>query len=378
MLCIMKKILFVYNSRLSYLPPFMSLLDYLIETGKYEITVISAEEEEISTYKAYADKIKIISYYKGRINNGLFDKLRIRLCQTLYFCYRLWKDIRHIPYDILWVIHTNSVIPIRSLLKRRTYIFSDYEWYDSDKLRYNASKFAQQHATVNVVCETNRAWFSKCKFGLKELPVVLPNKMWKRYTSDMLDPQLQNSVKRKKIILYQGIIHKQRPLDSLCEAISLMPDYSLLLLGNESDYSKSLLKKYSNILYHPFVTPPHHLSITKIAHIGIVFYDDNKSLNCAYCAPNKIWEYSMFSIPMLYNDIPGLNNTIGVYKAGEKIKLSDKESIMKAITKIDADYTSYRKSSEEFYNSCNISSIIDAILKKYEERCFSSKDSKTS
>lgn len=350
---------------MSYLPPFLALLDYLNEVGKYEITVIAAEKE-IATYKEYADKIHIINYYNGRANDGIIEKLRIRFCQTLYYNYRLRQDFNKIRYDILWVIHVNSILPARSLFKRKKYIFSDYEWYDHDKHRYKASRFAERHATVNVVCEENRAWLAKCNFNLKELPIVLPNKMWKLFDEDSLDTLLPQQMKEKKIILYQGIIHKERPIDALCEVVSNMPDFCLLIMGHESSYSKDLLKRYSNVHYLPFITPPRHLAITKQAYIGIVVYDGDNSLNCAYCAPNKIWEYSMFEIPMLYNNIPGLKNTIGAYNAGELVSLTDKESVKLAINKISDNYENYKKGSKLFYDSCHIDIIINQIINKYE------------
>lgn len=361
-----KKILFILNSRLSYLPPFLALLDYLIETRMYDITVIAAESEH-DTYKEYADKIHIINYYCGRTNGGLVEKIRIRFCQTLYYYIRLSKDLKIIPYDILWVIHVNSILPVRSLFKRKKFIFSDYEWYDRDICRYKASKFAERHATINVVCEENRAWFAKCNFNLKELPFVLPNKMWKKFNEGTLEIPLLDLVKGKKVVLYQGILSEERPIDHLCDVVSQMPDYCLLLLGQESTYSRELLKRYPNVFYHPFITPPHHLAITKLAYIGIVVYDGNNSLNCAYCAPNKIWEYSMFNIPMLFNNIPGLKNTIGAYNAGESISITDKESIKHAIQKISDNYETYRKGAERFYNSCHIDTIINQIIDKYEK-----------
>lgn len=363
---IKKKILFILNSRLSYLPPFLALLDYLIDTGRFDISVIAAERES-ATYKEYGGRIRIINYYSGRTNDGFIDKFRFRLCQTLYYNYRLRKDLKKISYDILWVIHVNSLLPVRSLFKGKKYIFSDYEWYDHDKHRYKASRYAERHATVNVVCEENRAWLAKCNFNLNELPFVLPNKMWRRYGGETSEALLPDSQKSKKIILYQGILHKERPIDALCEVVSSMPEFCLLLLGEESSYSKELLKRYQNVYFHPFVTPPHHLAITKQAYIGIVVYDGDNSLNCAYCAPNKIWEYSMYDIPMLYNNIPGLNYTIGNYNAGEVISLKDIESIKQAIYKIDNDYDAYKKGSALFYSSCNIGIIIDGILDKFEK-----------
>lgn len=41
-----QKILFLHCGRMSGLPPFLALLDYLVETNLYEITIISAEIDD--------------------------------------------------------------------------------------------------------------------------------------------------------------------------------------------------------------------------------------------------------------------------------------------------------------------------------------------
>ena len=49
----------------------------------------------------------------------------------------------------------------------------------------------------------------------------------------------------------------------------------------------------------------------------VLFFDDDRnSLNRAFCAPNKIYEYSGLRIPAIGNEVPGLVNTIGAAKAG--------------------------------------------------------------
>ena len=63
------------------------------------------------------------------------------------------------------------------------------------------------------------------------------------------------------------------------------------------------------------------MEITSYARIGINFYRPN-CLNKAFCAPNKIYEFSGFGIPIIGNDIPGLKNTIGLNNAGKCVRLN--------------------------------------------------------
>lgn len=67
---------------------------------------------------------------------------------------------------------------------------------------------------------------------------------------------------------------------------------------------------YDKVIHIDSIPAPLHLEITSHATIGVVFYSD-ETLNKAFCAPNKIYEYSGFGIPAIANCIPGLINTIG-------------------------------------------------------------------
>ena len=68
-----------------------------------------------------------------------------------------------------------------------------------------------------------------------------------------------------------------------------------------------------------------------------------------YCAPNKIWEYSGFSIPMLANDVPGLKYTVEMYKAGLCVNTNDENEIRNAILQISSKYDEFSYNAERLY-----------------------------
>ena len=87
-----------------------------------------------------------------------------------------------------------------------------------------------------------------------------------------------------------------------------------------------------------------------------------------YCAPNKIWEYSGFGIPMLANDVPGLKYTVEANNAGICVDMSSVENIKNAIHGIDENYESYSKNSLAFFDSCKVDKIVSNILDKYDKK----------
>ena len=178
----------------------------------------------------------------------------------------------------------------------------------------------------------------------------------------------------KKIILYQGIFnYPERRLDEFCEAINLLPDeYVLVLMGGpENEYRQYLKKKYvsSRIVFIPFLSPPNHLIITKSAYIGILTYFPCKgslvqNLNTLFCAPNKLYEYSFFGVPMISNDIPALDFAFNQYQAGICVRTFEPKEIVEKILYIDKNYTHFKAESLRLYTSVDIERLIIELVEK--------------
>lgn len=83
-----------------------------------------------------------------------------------------------------------------------------------------------------------------------------------------------------------------------------------------------------------------------------------------YCAPNKTFEFSMFGIPMIGNDIPGLRYLFETEKIGTCFDSFEPEMIAKAIEKIEKNYETYKTNALNYYSSCNYKALLTDILEK--------------
>lgn len=359
-----KNILFLYDGRMSRVPPFLALIDYLLTTNLYNIKIISSEyDDEID--KIYVPKgVEIIHYYKQEPRKGIFSRIRNRYKRDYVFSNNLPKDIKNIEYDILWIISEKTAVKISNLLKEKKFILSTYELNDRNPRLIKKMKPIVTAAKVNIACEYNRSQIMRVWFNLDETPVVLPNKPFKHPFIKDLPTSFSHILRDKKIILYQGHISRDRNLDGICKAVSEIPDYKLVLMGDGGEYVDFLKNRYPSIIFIDYIKAPFHLNITSYARIGVVTYD-YYSLNTIYCAPNKIWEYSGFSIPMLANDIPGLKNTVEKNGAGICVDMNNSESIKKAIFSIEKDYNTFSTNAKKMYDTCNIGGIIDNIIDKF-------------
>jgi hypothetical protein len=132
-------------------------------------------------------------------------------------------------------------------------------------------------------------------------------------------------------------------------------------MGKETEYLKKLQAICPSIIHIPFVAPPYHLHVTSHADIGILTYD-HSSLNNIFCAPNKLWEFSNFAIPMIGNDIPGLINTIVTNRMGECIDFQREDKVSETLQSILENYTEYSRNAKSFYTSYNYDLELDRIM----------------
>ena len=288
--------------------------------------------------------------------------------------------------DVLW---TTTDLTVRSLgdtvlkYKHIMQLMELEKWYP----RFKGSKvfkfplaFYAQKAWKVVVPEINRAYIQKTWWNLCQVPYVLPNKPYNMIPGDPLENMESAlnkiSSERRKIVLYLGFIGGDRSLDEFAEALRILGDeYCLYVIGKVGDKSKAdfnnLLKKYDNIEYLGYYPAPKHLLFLKYAYIGLLPYNPSgkhlyiSELNALYCAPNKIFEYSGYGIPMLGTDVPGLSQPFKQYGIGMCCKKLNVESIKIGISKIEENYENMKMNCEKFYDSVNLDSIVESIL--YEE-----------
>lgn len=360
----MKKILFIFNGRLSVLPPFQALIDSLIDNPDYSINVVSSEAEDDIDIIYESKGIHIIHFYYRKFYKNWILKILMRIKRDLVFYFKARKIIRAQDYNVLWIIHEQTAISLYNLLNNRKYILSSYELHDESPWLQRRCESYSKNATINIACEYNRAQIMQVWYKLNKLPFVIPNKPFNHPQSSNIHCKELEGLEGKKIILYQGYFSKERNLDTLCAAISRMNDFHLVLMGWGD--TNELVEKYTNVTYIGYHKAPLHLKYTSNAYIGIVTYRKT-SLNTLYCAPNKIWEYAGFGIPMIGNDLPGLQDTIGKYNAGICIDTDDEDSIAKAIKEIDINYSEFSRNAKAFYESFNHEHIVKQILEQYDK-----------
>lgn len=358
-------------------PPTLSVIQCLNDLG-HSVVVCATKSDDL---KRHFGNIKNVKF--EFVEDSYSTNVNIIRKFTRMFSIRkqLWKiiDANYDEDTVLWVVSEVGVKHLGPKLLKKRYILHMFEllegmYYISGNpiLKLDHELYAK-NALALVEAEYNRAHITKAWWHLDKLPFVLPNKPYvsipieknAEITSSEELKKLMKSLEGRKIILYQGNISKERPLDKFIKAVGeLGNEYAFVMMLNGENPYPDL--HTDNSYFVPFVPPPYHLEVTSRAFIGILSYVPIKNsysiLNTLYCAPNKIWEYSKFGVPMISNDLPALSYQYAVYNNGLCVDINDVESIKSGIMKISENYSEYSQNSLNFFDSVDIKEIISKII----------------
>lgn len=374
-----KNITIVHLMDLVSYPPVLSLIQVLLNKGcSVNLVSIGVENAPINILEhpnfEYTDILikkgkGVISKLKREINRrNIAKKATIEYMKTS---------------DILWTTTDISVRCLGKLCLRYKHIMQLMEleeWYPY-VVGLNHPKFPlykySQAAWKNVVPEINRAHIQKIWWNLPETPVVLPNKP---YNSKIEQHTIQNNQvfenmkkEKRKVVLYLGIIAPDRNIELFAEAISQIDNEYCLYIAGKVDGTMEkqfqiLMDKYKCIQYLGNFNAPQHLELLDYAYIGLTPYYITKEhqfispINIEYCAPNKIFEYSAYGIPMIGTDVMGLRQPFEKYDIGVCCEKFSVEEILNALKIINKNYTQMKKNCYNFFDSVNLDKIVENII----------------
>jgi glycosyltransferase involved in cell wall biosynthesis len=220
--------------------------------------------------------------------------------------------------------------------------------------------------------DPSRAAILRSWFQLRESPITIPNKP----TFHPLRPEpiersgleplvVERITKARRVAIYQGHIAPDRDILPVAEALDrLGDDWLFLVMGRDEGSLGKLRARCPGVVHVPFKRAPEHLAVTGQAHIGVLAYDYS-SLNNVFCAPNKLWEYSGFGIPMLAQDLPGLRYWIEGNKAGKCVDFGRVQSIVEALRTIDRGFDEMSRQSRNMFESVDVHELVREALSRF-------------
>lgn len=356
-----REIVIVHKTCVADFPPLYAFLKYLQKRDFKISLIVGFEHPDLESEL----KKMCVNYHNLNIlpkKNKILYWFNIRK--------KFWKCIFENNYQkqLLWIPAADTTIALGSKLLKYKFVLNLYELFDYQFMYLRLLKKFSYKAQLVVCSDINRSNILRVWWKLKETPEVILNKPYSLVSGNNLPlssnlTKIINSTNSNKILIYQGLIAEERGLFNVCKVINQLSGYKLIIMGKQNQYSEYLLKSFPNIIHIPFVAPPYHLHITSHAYIGILSYD-HSSLNNIFCAPNKLWEFSNFGLPMLGNNIPGLISTIEASKMGKCVDFQNEDDVRKAIDDIDKNYQYYSLNSSNFYENYDYEVHLDRIIEK--------------
>jgi len=300
------------------------------------------------------------------------DKYNKTSLESAIGFYRFCKEAKTVQNQldanaIIWFgnMETAMAFDIRKLIDRKL-VLNVLELYNVGSIYDKWLKKYSDKMNIIISCESHRAAIMESRYLLKSRPYVIPNKIYDLESSvkkSGIDNKLRNELESNFVIVYQGLISKDRPLENIAKALAKYNENILfLIMGDCSDeYKIELQCIYSPIIFTGFIPAPEHLEYTKYCNVGIANYDKS-SLNNVFCAPNKIFEYAKYAIPVLASNNVALEESIGLYKAGKCIDFNDINQIINALNEISRNYDEFSENALKLYESINVELLIKDVV----------------
>ena len=351
-----KTVYYIVKSNLHYYPPCMSQIKMLQDVGA-QVIVLYGSSEMVAIEELNNRGIECVKLVDPRgMYKGAFDKAN----NWLKFRRAFSRYLKTIDKDnsLLWFGNAESVLPMIGIVTNKyAYVITYLELLDHKKNRIKLLRNLSQHAKAIVTCEETRSYLMQYWFRLNKLPYTMPNKPYDISVSKNAvittdkGKYVMNELGGHKYLIYQGIFQNVEYLETIASVLrDCYPYIYLVMMGIDRHGIVPRIKMvYANTINIDYIPAPLHLEITSNAYIGLLFYNPD-SLNKAFCAPNKIFEYSCFGLPIIGNDIPGLKNTIGNAGAGICTEFSY-ERIKEALETIVKNYDEFSANSLRFYSS---------------------------
>ena len=365
------KINYILKKGFQFFPCCLAQVLYLNDLG-VELTVYHGVDTDYINCILEQRKIQHHVMKFDSVQRGRFRSVK----RFLSYNHEVRRIIKKIPRDeIIWFGSGESAFFLGRVLNNRRIVLSILELYGND-LRWwrgKAIEYPLRKATIITCCEKHRASIMYGRYGLKKIPYILPNKPYEfeDSCSNTMPLPLQD-YEHKFIVLYQGVIHPERPLLNIAKALNKINDGNIVFIimgkflhDTSEQMIEELKKEYRNTIYLGFISNPEHLAYTQFAKIGIAVYDFS-SLNTIFCAPNKIYEYAKFGVPMLCSQNIGLQETVGAAMAGECVDYSNVDAIVDGLKKIREKHELYSQNAFSFYNSINNRTVIESLIKELQ------------
>lgn len=354
------------------IPPIISAVRALAELG-HQVTLFTYHVPDGSFKGLKEENFKLIT-----CDNNPYPKQAFCRVFATVKCYlklaSLILSFRKRPVDVVWVgswDYKGLKFITKKILGNAKLIYQFHE-YEEWNFRYCRS------ADLVAVPEENRAWITFVKAELKNVPALLPNIPFDhpRKKVDISEEPLLAELSRSgnRIILYQGYLDAyKRCLNELIESLLYIENAVLVVMPAFDDSQRKKLEEKSTelglngrVIFIPYRPAPGHLRVVSMADVGIGLYRPT-TINQIYCAPNRLYEFLGYGVPVVLPNVPAIKNLSELYSCIGVCEPDDPKSIANAINTLieNSDRPKLQQEAMRFWSErANYNRYLSSIIER--------------
>lgn len=181
-----------------------------------------------------------------------------------------------------------------------------------------------------TVCDSIAAYYNE-KYSIS-MDVIRNIPSYRNYNEKLL------SYENKKIILYQGALNKGRGLEWVINAMPLIPNAVLVIIGSgdiEAELKEQVnaLNIAEKVIFMGRIPANELYKYTPSANIGLCLLEDT-GLSYYYSLPNRIFDYLHAGVPVLSSRFPEIEKIVDTYRTGILIDKYDPEYLSTVINQL--------------------------------------------
>ncbi len=230
-----------------------------------------------------------------------------------------------------------------------------------------------------VVCASReRAEIMMREYPLDSMPVAVLNVTGREGLPQGPDVELDGIADRvagRKVVIYQGVLAKERCLENLVAALSVLPEDVVLMMVGDGAVQRKLESMAEaagtsdRLVMVGRVPADHVVSYMRLADVGVVIYR-NTCRNNIHCSPNKLYDYCAVGLPVAGSDQAAVRSIVEDFEVGAVFDPESPESIAGALRIILDDEDRRRAMSaraEQVREMVNWENQSTALIEALEE-----------
>ncbi len=282
---------------------------------------------------------------------------------------RLFLYLMFSSFDIIYSCDADTILACASakVLKQKKGIYDSHEIFDETPEVTNRKVVKFIWNRIERIFAPKMDLFFTVNESLVD---ILGKRLRKPFRAirnlPFIHPQTENSIKRNnneifnKILIYQGVLNVGRGLETYIDAMSLLPNYQLWIIG-DGDIKDQLIslteqsEAKERIKFLGKKTPQELDQITPLARYGLNLLEAF-SPNYYHSLANKFFDYMAHGIPSINMNFPLYQKYCQEYKCGITMENLSAQELSKVILKLDAQphtYAELRKNSLESHKLLN-------------------------